>query len=60
MNQTELFQFGFKIVGYGSVFFLFGLAVRFGFLVFLPTPNCKCMIANFVNLVKFVNMWLID
>jgi hypothetical protein len=22
--------------------------------------HCKCMIANFVNLAKFVNMWLIN
>jgi hypothetical protein len=33
MNWTELFQFGFKTVGYGSIFL-----VRFG-LVFLPTPS---------------------
>jgi hypothetical protein len=42
MNQTELFEFGFKTVGYGSVFFgsvRFSLTVRFSFLVFLPIPN---------------------
>jgi hypothetical protein len=43
MNRTELFQFGFKTVGYGSVYFFvliqFSLTVRFDFLVFLSTPK---------------------
>jgi hypothetical protein len=35
-NRIELFQFGFKIIGYSSVFFgsvRFNLPVRFGFFV---------------------------
>jgi hypothetical protein len=45
LKQTELFQFSFKIVSYGSVSFCsvwFSLAVRFGYLVFLPTPVHAC------------------
>jgi hypothetical protein len=43
MNQTELFQFDFKTVGYGSIIFglvRFSLAVWFEFLVFFCQALC--------------------
>jgi hypothetical protein len=43
-EPTELFQFGFKIVSYGLIFFRFSLVLEFGlvflfFFFFSPSHN---------------------
>jgi hypothetical protein len=58
MNQTKLFQFGFKTVSYGSVWF-FGIFAHpswrlfLDHFVFLPTSVSHDLILNFHN----TNYW---